>query len=231
MRTLNAAIFVLSLITFAAGRVGVSAQQNSTTPCPTVAVSCPSDFSPGKPLVYTAHVSGGDPSVKPTYKWSVSKGRITAGQGTARISVDSEGGDSLTATVEVGGYPPECVTSSSCTLIACPPPMSRKFDEYGDIGLKDEQARLSQFAAELKNTPASQGYVIAYGGRRSRAGGARSRGARAKSYLVRRQGLDVRRIVVIDGGLREETTVELFLTPAGAEPPSPSPTFFAGRKR
>ena len=231
MRTPSAAIFFLFLCLFTGASAGVRAQQGGATQCPTVTVSCPSDFFPDKPWVYTAHVGGGDPSVKPTYKWSVSKGRITAGQGTARISVDSEGGDHMTATVEVGGYPSECVTSASCSLIVCPPPMSRKFDEYGDISLKDEQARLSQFAAELKNAPASQGYVMAYGGRRGRAGGARSRGARAKSYLVRRQGLDVSRIVVIDGGLREGPTVELFLTPVGAVPPSPSPTVFVGRKR
>lgn len=223
MRTLNAAIFVLLLITFAAGRVGVSAQQGGATQCPTVTVSCPSDFSPDRPLVYTAHVSGSDPSVRPTYKWSVSKGRITAGQGTARISVDSEGGNSLTATVEVGGYPTACSTSASCGLIVCPI-ASRKFDEYGDIGLKDEQARLSAFAAELKNGPTDEGYIIAYGGRRGRAGDARSRGARAKSYLVRRHGMDARMIVVVDGGFREEPAVELFVTPTGAIPPLASPT-------
>lgn len=231
MRTPRAAIFILCLCLFAVGYVGVNAQQGGATPCPTVTVSCPDGASNGRQAYYTAHVSGGDPSVKPTYRWTVSAGEITGGQGTARVSVDSGGGNSLTATVEVGGYPAACPTSSSCSWIVCPPLASRKFDEYGDIGLKDEQARLAVFAAELKNSPADEGYIITYGGRRGRAGDARSRGARAKSYLVRRLGMDVRRIVVIDGGLREEPSVELFLKPSGAESPSPSPTVFAARRR
>lgn len=224
MRTPSAAIFVLTLCLLAVVRVGVSAQQNGATPCPTVVINCPDGPSPGRPAYYSAHVSGGDPSVKPTYRWTVSAGTITGGEGTARISVEAEGSNSLTATVEVGGYPASCPASSSCSWIVGPPRTSRKFDEYGDISLKDERARLAVFAAELKNSPSDEGFIIAYGARRGRAGDARSRGARAKSYMVRRQGMDARRLVVVDGGFREEPAVELFVTPTGAVPPLASPT-------
>jgi hypothetical protein len=224
VRISSATILILFLLTVVAAPPGVAARQGGAALCPTVSVSCDEGLSPDKPSSYSATVRGGDPSVNPTYRWGVSAGRITGGQGTARISVDAEGSNSLTVSVEVFGYPAACATSASCGWIVCNLLPSRKFDEYGDIGTKDEQARLSNFSAELKNDPTSLGYVIAYGGRRSPPRSALSRGERARSYLVRRQGVDFRWVVVVDGGLREEPTVELFVTPPGATPPQASPS-------
>ncbi len=45
-----------------------------------------------------------------TYNWSVSAGTITSGQGTSTITVDTTGlgGQSVTATVSIGGADPSC---------------------------------------------------------------------------------------------------------------------------
>lgn len=43
-----------------------------------------------------------------TFNWSISSGSIKAGQGTNTIVVSDKTGHIVTATVEIGGLPPEC---------------------------------------------------------------------------------------------------------------------------
>jgi hypothetical protein len=64
----------------------------------------------GQPLTFTLRITSGDTRVTPTYRWMLSAGKITSGQGTAVITVDTTGvvNDDLTATVQVGGYHQDC---------------------------------------------------------------------------------------------------------------------------
>ena len=188
-------------------------------PCPTVSVSCPSDVDLGSPITFTASVSG---NMNVTYNWSVSAGTISSGQGTSSISVDTAGlgGQSVTATVELGGLDPSCSRTASCTTGVRPPPAAPvKFDEYGNIKFNDEKARLDNYAIQLQNQPGAQGYIIAYG---SCAGEAEARAQRAKDYLVNTRGIDAGRLVTIDGGCRSDLTVELWVVPTGATAPAAS---------
>ena len=86
--------------------------------CPTISVSCPSGVEPNKPIRFEASIIGGKPNTVMPYGWSVSKGKITFGQGTAVIEVDvtGVGPKGLTATVEVSGFHPECPRVASCTI-------------------------------------------------------------------------------------------------------------------
>jgi len=204
----------------------------TVAPCPTVTVSCPTELTAvGTPITFTANVSGGDSSVTPTYNWTVSAGTISGGQGTSSITVDTAGqaGQSITATVNVGGLAASCPASASCTSqVAGKNPESQKFDEYGNVNFNDEKARLDNYAIQLQNAPGTQGYIIAYGGRRGRTGEAQARADRAKNYLVNTRGVDAGRIVTVDGGFREDLAVELWLVPQGATPPTASPTVQPG---
>jgi hypothetical protein len=193
--------------------------------CPTVNVTCPDTGTAGTPVTFTANVSGGDPNVTPTFNWTVSAGTITSGQGTSSITVDTAGvTGTITATVDVGGYDRSCSTSASCTTSFPAAPQPRKIDEYGNIRFNDEKARLDNFAIELQNDPTAQGYLICYGGRRGRTGEAQRRCDRAKDYLVNTRGISGDRIVTVDGGFKEDLTVELWVVPSGATAPTASPT-------
>jgi hypothetical protein len=99
-----------------------------------------------------------------------------------------------------------------------------KFDEYGDIAFNDEKARLDNVAIELQNEQGSTGYIIAYGGRRSRANEAIKRANRAKDYLVNTHGIEPGRVKTVDGGYREELTVELYIVATGGRAPTAAPT-------
>lgn len=89
-----------------------------SVPCPTVSVSCHSVADSKQPVVFQATVSG-KPEVTTTYTWSVSAGKIISGQASSKIRVDASnlGGQSITATVTVGGFNPKCVfNTASCTV-------------------------------------------------------------------------------------------------------------------
>ena len=194
-------------------------------PCPTVTVSCPDTGVVGQPVTFTANVSGGDPGVTATYNWTVTAGTISSGQGTSSITVDTTGvTGTVTATVTLGGYDRSCNPTASCTTSFPVKAVARKVDEYGNIRFNDEKARLDNFAIELQNDPTSQGYLICYGGRRGRAGEGQARCDRAKNYLVTTRGIDASRVVTVDGGYREDLTVELWVVPSGATAPAASPT-------
>ncbi len=104
------------------------------------------------------------------------------------------------------------------------PSPTRKLDEYGDISWNDERARLDNFTIELQSSPTAEGYMTCYGGRVGRAGEAMRRCRRAKNYVSGYRGIDAARLVTVDGGYREDLTVELWVVPPGATPPSVTPT-------
>jgi hypothetical protein len=192
---------------------------NCRPPCPTVSVTCPTDVEQGSPITFSASVGG---SMTVTYNWSVSAGTISGGQGTSSITVDTAGlgGQTVTATVELGGLDPSCSRTASCTTgVRAVVPPAVKFDEYGNIKFNDEKARLDNYAIQLQNQPDSQGYILAYG---SCAGEAQARADRAKDYLVNTRGIDASRLVTVDGGCRSDLTVELWIVPRGATAPAAS---------
>lgn len=191
--------------------------------CPTITVSCPDVPGPDGGLTFTANVSGGDPTVTPTFNWTVSPGEITGGRGTFSITVDTSkaGGQFLTAAVEVGGYPRRCLAFNSCTVNWDLAPSARKVDQYGDMDFSEEKTHLDNLITELEKDPAAQGYVICYGKKGAAAAAARRRCERSRDYLAPARAPS--RIVMVEGGFLEESVVELWLVPAGAMPPEVTP--------
>ncbi|HXI22649.1 MAG TPA: hypothetical protein VNG71_02160 [Pyrinomonadaceae bacterium] len=187
--------------------------------CPQISSSCPDAVDQGQPITFTATVGPGTPPAT-SYNWTVSAGTITSGQGTTSITVstDNIGGQSVTATLEVGGVDPSCGRTTSCTTaVRTPARPPRKFDEYGNIRFNDEKARLDNFAVQLQQEPGATGYIIGYG---SCDAEGQARASRAKDYLVNTRGVDAGRIMVVDGGCLPELQVQLWIAPQGATPPT-----------
>jgi hypothetical protein len=194
--------------------------------CPSLTVSCPELVAGGQPVTFSLNVEGAAASSKLTYTWTVSAGAINSGQHTSVITVDTTGlgGQAVEATVEVAGLPASCPKSASCAVSSWACGYRRPIDSYGDINFEDEKARLDNFAIELQNDPTTLGYIVAYGGRRARAGAARRRADRAKNYLAGTRGIDPARVFIIDGGHREDLTLDIYAWPPGVPPPQASPT-------
>jgi hypothetical protein len=205
----------------------------AASPCPyPVNVTSPSQVNDGDIVTFSADVGYAGPSAL-NYTWTVSPpaARILSGAGTPTITVDSSGlnGRRVTAilVVDDGSGDRNCrQTAQAATGVNVLPQIStpKRFDEFPSITFDDDKARLDQMAIELQNSPGSQGYIIAYAGRRSRAGEADRMSKRAVDYLTTTRGISRSRLVLVNGGYRETNSFELWLVPQGAEPPRPTPT-------
>jgi thiol-disulfide isomerase/thioredoxin len=87
-------------------------------PCPVIKVSCPGELDHSKLFTFSAHIVEGD--VKgyrpPSFNWKVNAGTIVNGQYSRAIEAKAvDGFDNLTATVDVGGFDPSCLTTASCS--------------------------------------------------------------------------------------------------------------------
>ncbi len=212
------------------------------SPCPyPINLSAPVKVNEGDVITFTSDVSYSGSSAL-NYSWTVSptEAKILSGGRTPTITVDSTGfgGRRITAilVVDDGSGEPECRQTAQATTDIIPPPPHeeippREFDVCCSCSFDDQKARLDNLGIALQNDPATTAYIIAYGGRTSRAGQADRLIDRAVDYIVTKRGVDKSRIVTLNGGFREEDCVELWLVPQGAKPPQPTPTVQAGEVR
>jgi hypothetical protein len=213
----------------------------AVSPCPyPVNLSAPVQVTEGDIITFTSDTNYSGTSAL-NYTWTVSPGnaKLLSGAGTPTITVDSTGfaGQRITASLVVddGSGDPNCrQVAQASTYVPPTPPRespSRQFDVCCSCSFDDQKARLDNLAVEMQNDQSTTSYIIAYGGRRSRIGQADLLGARARDYIVTQRGIDQSRIVVINGGFREEDCVELWIVGKGATPPVPTPTVDAADVR
>ncbi len=89
-----------------------------------------------------------------------------------------------------------------------------------------EKYRLNDFALQLRKLGRnSKAYIVAYDECTGSKGKARDRALRAKAYL-RTQGIDSRRIVIVDGGRRESMLIELHGRERNMPPPKTLSTIY-----
>ena len=87
-----------------------------------------------------------------------------------------------------------------------------RFDQWGDLRLNDENARLDKIAIQAKEWPLSIIHLFVHAGEVACVGEARSRGIRTRSYLMRR-GITPERIVWTDAGWSKEVSVQVWIWP------------------
>ena len=205
-------------------------------PCPyPVNVSAPSVVNDGDVITFASDVNYGGSSAL-NYTWTVSpaSAQIVSGAGTPTIMVDTTGLGkqrvSAILVVDDGSGERVCRQTAQATTNVIPPPVVKQkcYDCFPFTAFDDTKARLDNLAIELQNSPTSQGYIIVYSGRGSRAGQADRLIKRAKDYLVVQRGIDAARLSLINGGYRDTDYFELWVVPQGAEPPQATPTADSG---
>lgn len=101
------------------GGGGATTNRTNTPPvdpeeaCPAIQIKAPDSVPQGSKARVTANLVGG--AGRPTFRWSLTAGTIVSGQGTATIQIDTSGlgGTGISATVDLGGLPRECATTSA----------------------------------------------------------------------------------------------------------------------
>ena len=121
---------------------------------------------------------------------------------------------------------------------------ARMIDAFGLIRCDDVKTRLDSSAIEVQKDPTAKLQIIFYGGKSyfnslydRRTGDytlarrllpkrdeARARVSWWKPYIIDTRGVEASRIEVVDGGYRPEFTVEFWIVPSGANPPTLKPT-------
>jgi hypothetical protein len=176
------------------------------------------------PLKFSASFQLGKPDRPVTFRWTVSAGKIIAGQGTSSISVDVNEAaiKSVTATVEVEGLPAECNEQASrATAIGVTPYKLFEFEEQYSEALK---IHLDYLAGILHEQPELQGYIIIYGARNGRRGFVALRRDAARDYLTLTRDISSERFKLVEGGYREKQEFEIWVLPRGMSPPPATPT-------
>lgn len=208
------------------------------SPCPfPVNISAPKQVNEGEIITYAADVAySGDAALRYNWKVSPSTAHILSGLGSPTLTVDSTGlgGQRITATLTAddGSSDPACAqTGQAISIIAAREKkaiVAQEFDECNNCSNDDQKARLDNLAVELQNDPTTRAYILAYGGRMSPLGQVEKLMTRAREYLTTQRGIDASRLVVVNGGFREEDSVELWIVPSGAPAPRATPTVQAG---
>src|SRR6185369_3728901 len=184
------------------------------SPCPfPVNISAPKQVNEGEIITYTADVAyGGNAALRYNWKVTPSSAKIISGLGSPTLNVDSTGlgGQRITATLTAddGSSDPACIQSAQAVSVITPLEkkiiVAREFDECNSCSLDDQKARLDNLAVELQNDPSTRAYILAYGGRMSPYGQVEKLMSRSRDYLITQRGIDASRIVVVNGGFREE---------------------------
>jgi hypothetical protein len=85
-----------------------------------------------------------------------------------------------------------------------------KFDEYGRLPFDDEKARLDNFVIQMRERNA-RGALVVFGENPAERRKMLQRAERARSYAVKVLGLEPMRMLVIDGGYRNQSVTVLHL--------------------
>ena len=195
--------------------------------CPTYPVSGT------EPLTVFADILGteNEELVRPLrFQWSTSRGTIKSGQGTPKITIVglndlATRSNTLRVNLLVTGGPPE-LGNEKCCVVAVDPMCSiaPMIDHYG-AGSNDEIQHLDRFADRLKASSSNSiGYLVSYAGKSACIYEANWRASRALEYLSERHNIPAKRVILVDGGFRDEWTVELFIQPNANCGPLPAPT-------
>lgn len=107
-------------------------------------------------------------------------------------------------------------------------PQALKFDEFFEDTYQkvDVTDKANRFARYIKKDLASDFYVIYYNPRKSKYGLEGKKSAEyAQGVLVNGYKISQKQIVLIDGGIRNNKSLEFWIVPQGADAPKPRPDF------
>lgn len=191
-----------------------------STDCPTVLITSAAEVNGPDPAEFQASIKGGSAEVDAAYNWSVSAGTIMSGQGTSQMMVDTNGlaaGEVITASLQVLGYPGSCDTSASASTKVVKKAYKVFEGAYTDDA---ELARLLSVLIE-KRVPDGKSYVVFYAGSAAPAGEVDRLKAAARAH-IEGQGQDPENFPFMDGGERDQTTLEFWMAGPGDDAPAPS---------
>lgn len=115
---------------------------------------------PGKSAMFTAGIAVTGKELPLEYNWTVTGGKILAGQGTATIEVEYPERGTLMATVEVNGFPEICPKVASEFAAIDPAPEPIKIAHFDRRLSESDFERLQSIIGEMQNHPNNHVYIF-----------------------------------------------------------------------
>ncbi len=195
------------------------------SPCPTISITAPTSLIKiGDSMTFTAKVDGIN-AENLKYKWIVSNGEISSGQGTLAINVatmQDMAGQTITATLEVSGLPQNCSKSFSNSAEIEPPICCKdpaRFDEYGKILWREEKIRISEAAKALKDNKDLMIFFRIQIKEKKYSQIFKIKKVRIEKYLIESHKISKDRIKIMFVG-NDENLTDIWLMPAGVTLPN-----------
>jgi hypothetical protein len=195
-------------------------QTNKTSSCPKIEISLPrGSFVEGYEFTFLATVGDYDWK-KLDYKWTVSHGEITNGQGTPVIKVPGSrelNGQTIKVIVEIKGLPANCTNKASESLkIIYNPGTPLQLDDYEKISFSEEKVRLDNIAIQLKEDykDAVALFIIYYAEKDTKQT-LSNRIVRISNYLSKKHNLSKERFNFVFSGVDKHRT-KIYLAPINA---------------
>lgn len=108
---------------------------------------------------------------------------------------------------------------------ACGQPLSYKYSQFQFKQIDSSKNKLDEIAKVVKENEGSQAVAIVYAGRRSAGHEASSISYQLGEYMRIEHGFSFSKFWYVEGGFREDTSVDLFIKPFEcSETPKPTPT-------
>lgn len=162
--------------------------------------------------VLSARLTGGTlPERELIYKWKISPGKITSGQGTHLITVEMpECECDVYVETEVEGLEAGCEKTVRWGINdLCFYPVS--IGSYSEIAPGEEKALLGKHVPLLKKGQCWQMRITAHGKKGENTADVLARAERAKQYLVEEHGVEADRITIVEGEPLEERKISLMV--------------------
>lgn len=198
------------------------AQINEISPCPAIYVTGPSSVPKlGDSITYSAIVSKNAENYKLKYIWTVSGGEILEGQGTAIIQSTFDYNKGNLATVKIEGLPENCQNSASEVAFIDKDPESKKFNEFALADFKLNKGKNDKLIDVLNNDPSLQLYVIFYFKDNSSQKSTNQKMRQVVNLLINKNKIGNERITELKAFSEKQESVQFWLIPTGAMPPTP----------
>ena len=200
------------------GRMGVEFR------CPEYPIACCEPMKLQADVFATKDALGQEALSSIRFSWEATGGKVISGTRTNEVTVypdiHSAGVQNVNVILKLDGGPPYLVREKSCVLAIdsrCVVPTL--FDEFNQLSRTEESARLDRLARHLSKQASNFfTFLIAYAGRDSCFWEAELWSERAKNYLIDKHAIQPDRVVAVDGGFREHSTMELFTSPTSCGP-------------
>ncbi|MEP6673546.1 MAG: hypothetical protein ABJA78_00260 [Ferruginibacter sp.] len=192
--------------------------------CPTISITVSNgSVKEGTALEFTASVKG-DGNF--TYNWSVSSGTIESGQGTAFITVNTNGlaNQSVTATIDLGGADRSCSTTKSYTASVSPNPKAKVLVIENFTNIKTLAEWINQTVINLNLTgndsySGSKAFIYLYPGPNTKPAELNAKKEDIVKVFDKNKVLSLMYKIVV-AGKHKKAGFEIWELPAGADEPT-----------